>query len=74
MKLTNNEIKDTITLLEEYEKELKYTAQLCNDNISAYSSQKMNPHANEKIERSKNTKSQCLNKIEIIENIVNKLS
>lgn len=74
MELTNNEIKDTIELLEEYKKELKYTAQLCDDNVSAYSNQKMNPHANEKIERSKNTKSKCLNKIKIIENIVKKLS
>lgn len=57
MELTNNEIKDTIELLEEYKKELKYTIDLCNDNVKTYSQQKMNPHANEKIERSKNTKS-----------------
>ena len=74
MELTKNEIKDTLELLEEYKKELKYTVNLCNDNVSAYSQQKMNPHADEKIERSKNTKSQCLNKIETIENIINKLS
>ncbi len=73
MQLSESQIKTNVELLTKYRDGTVSMINICDENIRLYTMQKQNPYAPEKIERSKKTKAECLDKIKKIDDIIETL-